>query len=123
MYWAKVRKILASSANLVEIDLLRGGPRMPWVGLQPCDYYAVVSRAETRPKADFWPIGLRDRLPQIPIPVRAGEPAAKLDLQLLLHRAYDGAGYEDLIYRGKPEPRLTPADAAWAAAFVPAAPA
>jgi hypothetical protein len=118
-YRAKVRRILASPANLVEIDLLRGGPRMPWVNLPACDYYAVVSRAETRPRADVWPVGLRDPLPRIPVPVRAGEPSATIDLQALLHRVYDTAGYGYSIYRGAPEPRLAPADAAWAAQFLP----
>lgn len=118
-YRAKVRRILASPANFVEIDLLRGGPRMPWGNLPPCDYYAVVSRAETRPDAEVWPVRLRDPLPRIPVPVRAGEPGAELDLQAALHRAYDSAGYHHYIYRGAPEPRLSPDDAAWAAQFVP----
>lgn len=122
-YLKKVRRILGSSANLVEIDLLRGGPRMPWVGLPPCDYCAVVSRAETRPEVDIWPIGLRDPLPKIPIPLLAGEPPAAIDLQALLHRVYDSAGFDYAIYHGEPEPRLAPADAAWAAQFLPAAPA
>jgi hypothetical protein len=114
-YWTKVRRVLASPAHFVEIDLLRGGPRMPWEHLPSCDYYALVSRAETRPQADVWPVGLRDPLPRIPVPVRAGEPAAAVDLQALLHRVYDSAGYEDSVYRGAPEPPLAPADAAWAA--------
>ncbi|HYH68397.1 MAG TPA: DUF4058 family protein [Urbifossiella sp.] len=118
-YLAKVRRILDSPANLVEIDLLRGGPRMPWGDLPACDYYAVVSRAETRPHADVWPVGLREPLPRIPIPVRAGEPAATIDLQALLHRVYDGAGFGYSIYEEKPVPRLAPDDAAWAAQFVP----
>ncbi|QDU22731.1 hypothetical protein ETAA1_47170 [Urbifossiella limnaea] len=75
-YRARVRRVLSSSANFVEIDLLRGGPRMPWGNLPACDYYALVSRPETRPRTDVWPVALRDRLPSIPIPVRAGEPAA-----------------------------------------------
>lgn len=119
VYWAKVRRVLRSSANFVEIDLLRGGPRMSWGDLPKCDYYALVSRPETRPQADIWPIGLRDRLPEIPIPVRPGEPGARVDLQALLHRVYDGAGFEDSIYTTEPEPRLAPADAAWAAQFRP----
>jgi len=118
-YRAKARRILASPANLVEIDLLRGGPRMPWGNLPPCDYYAVVSRAPTRPNADIWAVRLRDPLPRIPVPVRPGEPGAEIDLQAALNRAYDSAGYGYFIYRGAPEPRLSPDDAAWAAPFVP----
>jgi hypothetical protein len=32
---------------------------------------------------------------------------------------YDGAGYEDYIYLGNPQPALRPEDAAWAAGFLP----
>ena len=32
----------------------------------------MVSRAERRPLAAFWPIRLRDRLPEIPVPLRPG---------------------------------------------------
>lgn len=113
-------QLLGSSVHYIEIDLLRGGPRMPLEGLPPCDYYAVVSRAESRPEAEIWPLGLRDPLPPIPIPLRAGSPDASVDLQQVLHRAYDSAGYEDYMYRGEPQPRLRPEDAAWARQLIPA---
>src|SRR5580658_9246222 len=47
-YLAKVGRILSSGTNFVEIDLLRGGPRMPWARLPTCDYYVVVSRPADR---------------------------------------------------------------------------
>jgi hypothetical protein len=81
-----------------------------------------VSRFERRPKAGFWPIGLRDRLPEIPIPLRHGDADARLDLQQVLHRIYDAAGYEYHIYTGPPEPPLSADDAAWAHQFLPAPP-
>src|SRR5262249_52871330 len=109
-YLAKVQRILASGTNFVEIDLLRGGPRMPWERLSPCDYCVVVSRRADRigddPHADFWPIGLRERLPEIPVPLRPGEPEAKLDLQALVHRIYDAGQYQLFIYASDPEPPL-----------------
>ncbi len=37
-YVRKRQILLASSVNLVEIDLLRGGARMPFLDLPPCDY-------------------------------------------------------------------------------------
>ena len=120
-YLRKVRRVLGSSANFVEIDLLRGWPRMPWIGLGSCDYCVVVSRAETRPEVDIWPIGLRDPLPKIPIPLLPDEPHATIDLQALLHRVYDGAGFGYSIYDGDPTPRLAPGDAAWAESLVPKA--
>ncbi len=117
----KWRRLLASPANLVEIDLLRGGERMPWVDLPACDYCVAVSRRISRPRVAFWPIALRDRLPVIPIPLRPGEPEPTLDLQALLHKVYDDAGYADYIYRALPEPRLPPPDDAWAADIARAA--
>lgn len=121
-YRAKARRVLATPTHFVEIDLLRGGPRMPWGDMPACDYYAAVSRAVDRPRADFWPVRLRDPLPRIPVPLRPGEPEPTLDLQALLHRVYDSAGYELFIYDGDPEPRLPPDDAAWAAALRPPRP-
>ena len=50
-YLGKRNEILRSRAPLVEIDLLRGGPRMPPDDLPTCDYCAVVSRVEERPRA------------------------------------------------------------------------
>jgi hypothetical protein len=113
-YLAKRRELLHSPAHLVEIDLLRGWPPMPQEGRPACDYSVLVSRAEKRPEADLWPVGLRDRLPKIPIPLRAPDEAARVDLQEAIHRAYDGPGYEHFIYSGEPEPPLVPADTAWA---------
>jgi hypothetical protein len=122
-YLAKRRQLLRSRAHLVEIDLLRGGPRMPLEDLPDCDYCVLVSRAEERPRVGAWPLRLRDRLPVIPVPLRAPDPDARLDLQELLHRVYDGAGYGNYIYSGTPHPRLPPADAARARQFLPPPPA
>ncbi len=120
-YLAKRRRLVRSPVHLVEIDLLRGGPRLPFVGGPPeCAYYAMVSRAEAQPSVQLWPIGLRDPLPVVPVPLRAADPDAQLDLQPLLHRLYDAAGYEAFVYSGTPEPALAGEDAAWAAQFLPA---
>ena len=118
-YLAKARHLQQRWVHFVEIDLLRGGPRMPWLDMPECDYCVVVSRFERRPKAGFWPIQLRDRLPEIPIPLRRGDADVRVDLQQVLHRIYDAAGYAYRIYSGLPEPELSASDAAWAAQFVP----
>lgn len=118
-YVAKRRQLLASSAHFVEIDLLRGGPRMPIEDLPDCDYCIMVSRVEKRPEVGIWPVRLRERLPIIPIPLRTPDADARLDLQEALHRLYDAAGYEDYIYTGAPQPPLHPDDAAWARQFLP----
>lgn len=114
-YLAKRRQVLSSGAHLVEIDLLRGHPRLPLEGLRECDYYAMVSRAEERPGAGLWPLSLRDPLPTIPIPLRPPDPDARLDLQQVVSRIYDAAGYRYYIYAGALQPPLRPEDAGWAA--------
>ena len=120
-YLTKRERLLAGGAHLVEIDLLRGGRTMPAVNRPECTYSVVVSRAEERPRAGFWPIKLRERLPEVPIPLRAPDGDARVDLQEVLNRIYDAFGYEDFVYTGSPEPSLSPEDAAWARQFVPAA--
>jgi hypothetical protein len=128
-YLAKVQHILASKTNLVEIDLLRAHPKMPWDQLPECDYYALVSRHAERtgdnPRAATWPLRLRDPLPTIPVPLRAGETEPTVDLQAILHRIYDAAGYCMFIYDSDPDPPLRAADAVWAALLLnpPAPPA
>src|SRR3954447_22512757 len=113
-YLAKREQLLGSRAHLVEVDLLRGGRPMPMDDRPECDYSVLVSRAEDRPLAGFWPIRLRDPLPAISIPLRLPDEEARLDLQEALHRVYDASGYEDYIYAGAPEPPLAPDDAEWA---------
>jgi hypothetical protein len=120
-YEVRRRELLGSRAHLVEIDLLRGGPPMPAEDRPDCDYAVMVSRAEERPRAAFWPIGLRDRLPVIPVPLRAPDPDARLDLQEILDHVYDAGGYAYYVYDGAPEPPLRPDDDAWARQLIPQA--
>ena len=94
--------------------MLRGWPRMPFDEPPSGDYCVLVSRVEDRPRAEFWPIGLRERLPVIPVPLQDPHPDAELDLQAILHRVYDAAYYRDYIYDGSPWPPLSDEDADWA---------
>lgn len=118
-YLAKRANVLHGAAHFVEIDLLRGWPRMPSAHAAACDYCVLVSRQEERPRAGYWPILLRERLPVIPVPLREPLVEARLDLQELLHLVYDRAHYQDYIYQGQPSPPLPGDDDAWAQAFVP----
>jgi hypothetical protein len=120
-YINKRQLLLATDVNFVELDLLRGGPRLPLDQLPECDYYALVSRPAQRPATDVWPVRLRDPLPSVPIPLRPGDPEPLLDLQAALHTAHDRAGYVfSNLYRRPLVPPLSAADAAWAVALVPA---
>ena len=120
-YRQKRSDLLGSEAHLVEIDLLRAG-RAHELGadaeglLVNADtaYRCLISRADRRPQADVFPIGLRDSLPVLPIPLR-GADLVPLDLRAVLDEVYDRAHLAKSIYRTPPDPPLDPADAAWAA--------
>jgi hypothetical protein len=116
-YLAKRRQYLAARTNLVEVDLRRGGRRPAPPDLPACDYYVLLSRALDWPRVGVWPIGLRDRLPVVPVPLTPPDADVSLDLQTVLHRAYDAADYGKYIYEETPEPALPPADAGWAREF------
>jgi len=113
-YLTKRSEILASPAHLVEIDLLRDGRAMPDQERPSSTYGVTVSRVEERPAADFWPIGLRQPLPTIPVPLRPANSHASLELQKLLHEVYDRGTYAQEIYELETEPPLDPADLDWA---------
>src|SRR5205807_6178541 len=120
-YDEKKREILSSRTSLVEIDLLREGTPL-YAGHEgrDADYLVQVWRwTEARHRRILFPIALRDRLPAIPIPVRAGDDDAALDLQLMLDTVYDRAGYDLRVdYSRKPTPALTVTDSDWAEQIV-----
>jgi len=67
-YLNKRNTVLHSEASLVEIDLLRGGKRLPTVEQLPRgDYYAFVTRVDRRPTVEVYSWPLERRLPKIPI--------------------------------------------------------
>jgi hypothetical protein len=110
---AKRHKLLKSDVHYVEIDLRRLGPQLPWKDLEPCDYYLLVNRVETRPRADIWPFGVRDPIPLLRVPL-GNDPDAIIDLKAILDAEYDKVMYGLTIYNREPEPPLKPADREWA---------
>ena len=113
-YQEKRRDYARRGANLVEIDLLRLAGPIALRGAPPSAYRAAVARPEQWPAVRVWPIGLRDPLPTVPVPLRPPDPDATIDLQAVLHRAYDAAAYGDYVYRREPRPALRGEDLAWA---------
>lgn len=117
-YETKRRDLLMRPVHLLEIDLLRRGRRITLDGeLPPTDYYAYLSRFTHRPLTDVWAIGLRDRLPVLPVPLLPPDEDVRLDLQRAVDACYDLVRYERLLdYRAAPPPPpLSEADAAWLA--------
>ena len=119
-YLSKREEILASETHLVELDLLRGGKRLPTVEpLPPADYYVFVCRNHPRYLAEVYPWTVRAVLPRIPIPLAGDDPDVLVDLQQVFTATYDRAGYDYSLAYGQPiDPPLSEADAAWAAEIV-----
>jgi hypothetical protein len=116
-YLAKRAQVLKSRTNLVEIDLLRGGePVFVGQALPRHDYMVVHSRfTDARRRVLVWPILLRQRLPVVPIPLRAPDADVPLDLQAVFAQSYDRGKYRtDIDYRDEPDVRLSFDAGKWA---------
>lgn len=118
-YLSKRELVLRSQAHFVELDLLRGGRRMPMrTVLPPCDYVAMVSHADRRPSVQTYAWSLRQPLPEIRLPL-LGDEAILLDLQEVVEIVYEDAGYEYIIDRSVPLlPPVSDEDAAWIQTFI-----
>ncbi len=117
-YQEKRAEVLAAPAHFVEIDLLRTGTRaFVLQQLPPFEYLVHVSRARVdggRRRARVWPIPIDKRLPVVPVPLRAGDADAQLDLQRVLNAAYEHARYDlDVNYAGGPVPPVKGEHADW----------
>ena len=116
-YLSKRAEYLGSGVNVVEVDLLRGGRRLP-LGSPPTavgDYYIMVSRSWELPRANLWSLTVRNPLPQVPIPLAEDQPDVHLPLRACIDRAYDEGSYDTELDNDEPvTPRLNKQDAAWA---------
>ena len=123
-YLAKREAFLQAGVHLIEIDLLRRWPRMPFEETLPrSDYLAMVSDMYERPECSVWPINVRQSLPTIPIPLLRPDPPVALDLGQALQTAYERARYDLCIdYQSPCEPPLDTADSAWAATLLTQSP-
>lgn len=132
-YEEKQREVLNSDANLIELDLLRTGDHiLPYGELREAveqlgfGYLILINRAAGRrgmvTDYELYPITLREPLPCIPVPLRAGERDVPLDVQVMVNRAYDGGPYRRMIdYTQPSDPPLSDEEAEWAEARLRAA--
>jgi hypothetical protein len=114
-YLDKRDRILRSTAHLIEVDLLRKGRRVPMRGKLPsAPYFVFVCRVDQRLLTEIWPIRKDQPLPEVPVPLLAGDADAKLDLQQALTAVYDDNRLSALInYSKPPDVALSPKQAVW----------
>jgi hypothetical protein len=124
-YIEKRRRVLQTESSLVEIDLLRAGEPMEMTPRPTEAYRVLVARRWEQPNALLWAFNVRDEIPDVPAPLREGEPEAVIPLGTLLAERYDRARYDLRLKYGEPppEPPLSAEDAAFVASVltVPAA--
>jgi hypothetical protein len=132
-YEEKQREILESSTHLIELDLLREGKRLfPYPELfavaekLECDYLILSNKSTGR--RDGWmdytlfPVGIREPLPCIPVPLSEQESAVPLDLQVAVRQAYVEGPYRRMLdYAVPPLPPLREEDREWARSLIEAA--
>ncbi len=117
-FLAKRNEYLATGTNVVEIDLLRAGQRMPMGKPKPprADYYVLVCQAVEFPRIGVWPFSVRDPLPDIPVPLDPEDGFIQLSLKSCFDLAYDQGSYRrEVNYARPPRSGLQGQDAAWAA--------
>ncbi len=112
---AKRRALIYQNVNMVELDLLRGGKRLPMERPLPAgDLFYLVSRAEQRPDCQVYGWTLRDVLPMLPVPLRAPDADILIDLGLVFDTTYDrGRFARRLPYQKEAAAEMSEGDREW----------
>ncbi len=112
-YARKRQAMLLGQANFIEIDLLRGGSKMPMLTPWPnSPYTLLVSRMSRATYGRVWKAHFERPLPPIPVPLLSSDPDLTLDLQPLIDGIYSLGRYDERIDYARPlTPALSAADA------------
>lgn len=92
--------------HLLEIDLLRRGERplnYPTLPRQ-AHYFVMLQRGE-RYRTEVWAMTIRDKLPVVPVPLKAPDPDVRLDIGAALNEVYHRSRYDlSVRYNAEPPP-------------------
>jgi hypothetical protein len=122
-YQQKIDDYARAGVNVVEIDLLRSSRArltvsnldLPSAGRTP--YLICIQRAAFPGRWEAYPIGLREPIPPVNVPLREKDADVVLQLQPLIERVYDGR-HDDIDYSVPADPPLKGDDAKWAAELI-----
>jgi Protein of unknown function (DUF4058) len=117
IYLRKRQSLLLGTANLVEIDLVRGGQKMPMAEAWPsAPYSLLVCRQQRAPDCTVWPAHFRRPLPAIPVPLASPDPDLSLTLQPMIEAIYArGRYYRSIDYADSLTPPLEVDERNWLA--------
>ncbi len=97
-YERKREELLTTSCHLIELDLLRGGERLPIKGnVPPGDYFAYIGRWERRPACQVIGWDWHLALPPIPVPLLPEDDEIQLDLAAAFRNTYEPAYYDQRL--------------------------
>lgn len=114
-YIQKRQELLDSEVNLVEIDLLRAHPPMPYADEVDSDYRILARHRARLNRARLYPFGLRQPISIFSLPLLPDDQEPLVNLNELLAGVYERAGYDLVIhYDEPPVPPLREQDVAWA---------
>jgi Protein of unknown function (DUF4058) len=115
LYQRKRQSLMLGNVNLVEIDLLRSGRRMPMLDPWPEGPYSVlVAPARKAQHCRVWAAHFRWPLPDLPVPLSRPDSDISLSLQPMIDAIYERSRYARSIdYRKPLTPALDAAGAAW----------
>jgi Protein of unknown function (DUF4058) len=122
LFLRKQKELLASKANLVEIDLLRGGEHATAVPLEQMlaecgafEYHVSVHPFDDFETFSIYPMHLEEPLATIEVPLLPDDAAVLLDLQAVFNRCYDAGPYaREIDYvPSRIVPAMSASQAAW----------
>jgi len=121
LYRRKQAAVMEDGLNLVEIDLLRAGSHtaaVPQDSLEPLpryDYLACVYRSAKPWHFQVFPWTVRERLPDIPVPLADGDADVPLALQQVHGRTFASGAFRKLLdYDREPPVPFRQEDRDWA---------
>lgn len=104
-YERKREVIVGSGANLVEIDLLRGGEPMPLETPPPaCDYRILVCKGWQRPSALLYPFSVQQPIPPFTLPLLPEDEPLTVDLGPIINAMHHTARYGQVARYHEPPP-------------------
>lgn len=114
-YESKREELLTTSCHLIELDLLRGGERLPIKGAMPTgEYFAYIGRSLRRPTCQIIGWHWQSVLPPIPFPLLPEDGETQIDLSAAFRAAYDPAFYDQrLPYETTLRPPLSEQELDW----------
>lgn len=114
LYLRKRQSVFLGGVNLVEIDLLRGGQRLPMLDPWPDSPYTLLVARALKTIHKAWPVHFQRPLPTIPVPLAKPDPDIPMSLQPMMEAIYQHSRYEWSIDYTQPlTPPFGPEEAAW----------